>query len=873
MRTAVIEAFLKKNSPIDLYSKEMECQVNVAADGGQRVEGEYKGKNWHGWTDGVTKWKPFRIPWNAKENPTYEDSPLKWDFEAHVEGIGMTGWNWVKRRSQWVAFDFDAMVGHSDKHSKKLTEIELKQIIQLTENIPWITIRKSTSGKGLHLYVFLDVETKNHDEHAALARAVLSQLSGLVGFNFLSKVDTCGGNMWVWHRKMRGTDGLTLIKQGEVLTSVPANWKEHINVVASKCRKANPDINDQADFIELQSQRNHIALDDEHRKLVNYLESNSLRWWWNSDFHMMVTHTTSLAQAHEALGLKGIFKTISEGNEAGDHNCFCNPLRNGAWVVRRYTKGTEEATTWIKDRNGWTQCYYNKEPDLRTAASIYKGMEIPPYFHFNTMEDLVQCLRILGIQADVDPYFYKRKASIRVQKDGNYLLELEYQDGDIRPPDWFLDKKRLKKQVSGKRQDQIEFDGKSYDDTVRHLITQGGEDYGWAIQSDGIWRIEPLAHVKMALESMGLKANDSKNTIGGAVFKPWTIVNLPFQDEYPGDRQWNRNGCKLRFHISTSDTFVFPHWMKILEHLGKNLDPYLTTDWCKQNNIIKGSDYLQCWIASMFRYPQEPLPYLFFYSREQGTGKSTLHEAIQLLVTGGVVEANTALKSQGNYNAELESAILCYVEEVDMKSDKIAYNRMKNWVTSPTLTIHRKGCTPYSTINTTHYIQTSNHETACPIFPGDSRITMIRVDPLQELIPRTHLHDALQKEAPDFLGHIMNLEIPKPIDRLAIPVIKTDDKEAIEESNKSILEQFIDEKCFPIPGAIISFAEFYDEFVKYIGETDSVHWSKNKVAREFPLHFPKGRLSHTNEKHIGNLSFNKDTPPKRPLTLKEGVIR
>ena len=93
-----------------LYNFNMECQVNVAQDGGERIEGEFKGKRWHGWTDSFTTWKSFRIPWNAAHEPSFEDSPLKFSLEKHAEGIGMTGWDWKNRESKWVAFDFDSIV-------------------------------------------------------------------------------------------------------------------------------------------------------------------------------------------------------------------------------------------------------------------------------------------------------------------------------------------------------------------------------------------------------------------------------------------------------------------------------------------------------------------------------------------------------------------------------------------------------------------------------------------------------------------------------------------------------------------------------------------------------------------------------------------
>ena len=62
----------------------MECQVNVASGGGDRIEGEFKGKHWHGWTDGLTVWKAFRIPWNASTDPNFEDGIIKWDLAKSV---------------------------------------------------------------------------------------------------------------------------------------------------------------------------------------------------------------------------------------------------------------------------------------------------------------------------------------------------------------------------------------------------------------------------------------------------------------------------------------------------------------------------------------------------------------------------------------------------------------------------------------------------------------------------------------------------------------------------------------------------------------------------------------------------------------------
>lgn len=213
-KTEAVKRFLQASTHADLaelYNHDMEMQCNVAQDGGNRVEGDFKGRQWHGWTDGVQMWKSFRIPYKAMSDPEYRDDPINFDLPAHAEGIGMTGWDWKSQVSRWVAYDFDAITGHSDKHAKKLSEAELDDVSTRLGSIPWCTLRLSTSGKGLHLYVFLTpITTKTHTEHAALARAILGQLSAFTRFDFTAKVDICGGNMWVWHRKMKGTEGLKL---------------------------------------------------------------------------------------------------------------------------------------------------------------------------------------------------------------------------------------------------------------------------------------------------------------------------------------------------------------------------------------------------------------------------------------------------------------------------------------------------------------------------------------------------------------------------------------------------------------------------------------------------------------------------------------
>ena len=876
-RTQAIKAFLTERTIPDLaliYNHDMECQVNVAQDNGDRIEGDYHGRQWHGWTDGLQVWKSFRIPYNANLCPEYDDRVQSFDLTSHAEGIGMTGWDWKSKVSKWVAFDFDAITGHSDKNPNKLTSDQLKEIQDAAFSIPWVTIRRSTSGKGLHFYVFLEnVQTDNHNEHAALARSILGLMSGSANFDFTSRVDVCGGNMWVWHRKMSGTNGLEVIKQGTVLKDVSSNWKDHILVISGKRKKILPSfVEDENKFEEIVGQRTRVKLDTEHQALIKFLDDSGASFWWSQDHGMLVAHTWDLMQAHENLKMKGIFKTISTGREHGhDHNCYLFPMRKGAWVVRRFTPGISEDNSWDQDNNGWTRCFLNQEPDLKVAARANAGLEDDGNkFVFRYASEAQATILSLGADINVPAKYQGRKTVIKQHKDGKRLvIELTREDHDSQDDlkDWLPVKGYWRKIISVQKPATAESDIDSYDDLVRHLVTSDTSDCGWVIKSDESWHEEPLAHVKTALESLGIKTGEIKSIIGGCVFKPWKLVNRPFHLEYPGNREWNRNAAQFRFAPST-DSRIYPTWLRILTHVGESLNEAVTSNtWAQANGLVTGADYLKCWISSLFQHPEEPLPYLFLYG-PQASGKSIFHEALNLLITSGCVRADHALTSTSGFNAELENAILCIVEETDLKHNKQAYNKIKDWVTSISLPIRKLFTNLYSVNNTTHYCQCANDRSACPVFPGDTRITMVFVDALKETISKRELFILLEKEAPDFLAEILHLELPRSNDRLNIPILETSDKVIATQANQTLLEAFIDEKCFSVDGESMLFSEFYDEFIKWLEPNDRYDWSKIKVGRAMPGRFPKGRNASNAQWIFGNISFVQCEPQKPKFVLK-----
>ena len=629
---------------IERWSVNLETQINVAAGDGEPVAGKRTT-----WSNGADQWFNIRIPKNANSEPSWNDYNLSFSFTEHAEGIGCTGWDWQARCSRWVAFDFDSLTGHAK--GVGLNNEELEKVKEAAMQPAYIEVRKSTGGGGIHLYVRFDeagIPTANHTEHAALARCVLGMMSSECNFDFASQIDCCGGVMWVWHRKMSAENqGLSLIKAATKVLSaadLPANWRDHIDVVTRKRTKVriNEVAKDDLDpFEALASSRKIIPLDDSHKAQIEALQRSGYTTLWVADHHLLQTHTCALKGLMEGpeakeLKLVGVFETNSEGRNPGNPNCFLFPLANGGWRVYRFSPGVSEADTWSQDGQGWTTCHFNRWLDLATAAKTRGGIEDPDKvgYTFRTPDDAIQAAKTLG-QDDitVDPMFDGRKTLLKAHKDGRLVMEIERKKGDaeLTEPDGWLAKKtkwvRVFETIIGdKRNDDLGLT--EYDNLIRAIETSAKQFVGWVIQKSGEWIGNPGINVKMLLQNMGNAKDEAECIMGGAVGKSWRLVSLPFREEYPGGRQWNLDAAQFRFPPATLEPDQMPqhpHWDMIFEHIGIELTPALRgLPWAQQANIKTGADYLRAWVACASAIPSSRPPTSSFgETRTAGRAYST----------------------------------------------------------------------------------------------------------------------------------------------------------------------------------------------------------------------------------------------------------
>ena len=857
------------NAPelLDLWTPDMETQVNVSSGNGEPVEGRR-----HTWSDGMHEWWNIRIPKNANSDPEFSDYNLDWPLDLHADAIGCTGWDWRNRCSRWVGFDFDSITGHAA--GVGVSDEELNRVAQAAKALPFVEVRKSTGGSGLHLYVYLDaIPSANHTEHAALARAVLGTMSSATGFDFAAQIDACGGILWIWHRKATlGNQGLKRLKAAErILTSddLPANWRDHVEVVTRKRSKVrvNGIDDDKLDpFEALASARKIIALDDDHKNVIDALRESGCSTIWVPDHHLLQTHTKALQNLNDneeirkKLKLKGFFKTISAGKDMGTPNCFMFPLLAGGWRVFRFSQGIVEAETWTQDRENWTTCVFNRAPDLASASKALGGAELSDNggFEFRSPDDAARVIEALGKKVEMPEKLDGREVVLKKNKDGRLLIRVQ-KSGKGEPhiaPGWASKKSHWERVIDAQAEPNDDDDDlDSFDHVVRALITPKSEDAGWMFRADsGDWGRWPTEKVKFTLHTYGKTDAEIKMILGMAIRRRWKLVSIPFHAEYPGDRAWNLNAAQFRYQPST-EPGPHPSWDLILNHCGHDLTQYLKElDWAKKANIRTGADYLLGWIACMLRCPFEPLPYLFMYG-EQNSGKSILHEAIALLMTSGVVRADRALTNSNDFNGELANAVLCVVEEKDISvAGAAAYNKIKDWVTGRTISIRKMRTDSYEQPNTTHWIQCANKREACPIFPGDTRITVIFVPDVQDEIAKSVLIERLEREAPCFLKTLCDLQLPTVDGRLRLPVVGTASKQRAEELARSPLEQFIAEGTRHSEDEKILFSEFYERFREWLPEEERYQWTRHKVSRGLPDSLPT-RTGVGNKLFILNVSW------------------
>ena len=849
---AGIAQFLKsrtEESPflIPLWTPELETQILVHKGTNEVDPNVYE-------ADGE-KWTNHRWPYKASSDPQYSDRKLTYDPAKRVARIGSTWWNWERRESLAVAFDIDAEDSGHAAGTNQLDEFKLGQVVAKLSDLEYVSIIRSTGGKGVHGYIFFDPDdrpqTNNHNEHTQVCLAVIEKIKADTGMDLIEEkiVDAKGLVLWLW---------------------ASTSNKDHIGFTAIKEATKNLRNEDLADWTHITTAKKvtsvkgnyeQCELTEEHIEVLSQLEDLGYAYRWNAEHNTAQTHTYALKilqekRKNEGNPLKGLFETNSEGNDPSSPNCYITAKPGGMFKVTRYGNGTQEHRLWLsKDDDTW--CFYNQELDPFAVLQRYAmtfDMSSATLGH----EEFAEALEILGVE------FEFPKVQIKATYDsGNnsIVVKARHSENEGVPSGWT----KVGKQITAR----LPIDGSpetrttnyldEIDDSFRFVIQPDFSPCGWFHKSSRGWiKYDGVGQIaRLISQQFGKQAADE--VIAMMQNNPWMLGNYPFGPSELPERTWNR--CLARFACEPSEVHgPHPHFDKIFDHLGKGLDQAVwDAEWASEWGLEGGADYLRYWVASAVKHPYEPLPYLFFFG-QQGCGKSIFVEMLKMLFPDSAGEISQAVLSESGFNGEALGKVFCYIEEKDLtgKQAQRAYERIKEWVMAKEISIHPKGKTPYMTRNTSKFIHFANNINSIKIDRDDTRVVAVDVGKLHNPIPKTIMENRLEEEIPFFLRTLMTTEIPPAVERCRVPHINTVAKMELGECNMSVVQKFAQDQLKPCPGNVIEFKDFKSRFDTFCGVKNISVMGMNAISSELRKMedlLVLGKYGNTNKVHIGNVKF------------------
>jgi len=671
--------------------------------------------------------------------------------------FGTAFWEWTEKKQHTVGIDIDT----DDNHTNGLAKDNFEQALGAALCVPWWEVRRSSGGKGLHVFPrFTEpVDVATRAEASALARAVLTLASRETGFDFRAAKDCAGGNMWIY-RADAPPSAYEIIKEASAALDprdLPAGWRQAKEAAKRKVQFA----------------PSSVALSPEHLAIEKQLQELDYSIIFVPEFGCYHIHTHALQEAHRKYQFRGHFTTVSGGHDPGQPNGYMFPLPSGGFLVKRFGNAQEDSS-WFDGPNG-QYAYLNLEAPFTKAINHFAANKTTKGFAY-TAEGLRTMLKAVGVTLEIPELFNSRTLFIRTAK---LVAQISVQklDADAQVPDWTSTDKTWQRsfQVPSSNQAYAAASALRVSEIVRAVSTDT-ESAQWCVKTDGEWVGTKASEVANVLVSQWESPSE---TMGIMRLEPYWLVFEPYQPEYLPNRRWNRGAPQLAC-IPADVADDTPTWDAVFDHLGSGLDDDVAADEvCQSVGITSGSHYLKLWTKLLIEKPQQRTPYLFLTSRQNNTGKTSLGASICHLIDPGVAEINEeALVDK--FTGELEGKVLCLIEELDLRDKRNkGYATLKRVLTSKTLTIRRMRTDAYNVPNYTHFIHTANDATFVPCETEDMRIVMINVPTITTFIESLKFEDGIKREAPSMLKKLIDMPLVEPCGRFWLPVVQTSLKESV----------------------------------------------------------------------------------------------
>ncbi|WP_442485807.1 primase-helicase family protein [Aeoliella sp. SH292] len=678
--------------------------------------------------------------------------------DAKLLNLGTAGWDYVEQQVTCIGIDIDT----DDNHASGLDQGRFESVFEAVKMVPWLEVRRSSGGKGLHCFAHVSEPVKigGRKESSALALAVLEVASRITGCDLKAAKDCAGGNLWIY-KADAAPNAFEVIKPAtDTLnpTDLPPGWRDLEKSKRSQSIRCAPST---------------VELSPAHLQIQDQVQAEGFTFIYVPELGCFHTHTKALEQAAKKHSYRGLFRTNSAGTDPGTPNCHMWPLPGGAFLVMRFGDAQED-TSWYRSPKG-AYAYLNVSVPFDKAVHHFAKNNSSKGYEFGH-DALRQFLEAIGVAVDVPEMFGDRKLFVKQTKDEARITVAK---GDTDGPleDWTVASGTWQRSFLIPPPDEAfaYADSIRASEVVRAVSNEAGSDK-WFVRNGEKWIGTNAGEVKNVLVYQSIHP---ASAMGRMRQEPYELVYEPVKPEYLDGKRWNRGAPQLACEPAdvALDT---PTWDALFEHIGKGLDEDVAADPdCQRLGITTGADYLRIWVKLLIERPSQRTPYLFLYSRENNTGKSTFAVSLSYLINPGVAEINQEAFT-GTFTSELEGKVLCLIEELDLRdSHNKAYAMLKRILTSPTLTIRRMRTDAYEVPNFTHFIHTANDANFVPCESNDVRLVMIGVSRIEEFIEQDVLNQCLRDEAPSMLRKLFDMPLPERCGRFWLPVVQTTLKESV----------------------------------------------------------------------------------------------
>ena len=147
---------------------------------------------------------------------------------------------------------------------------------------------------------------------------------------------------------------------------------------------------------------------------------------------------------------------------------------------------------------------------------------------------------------------------------------------------------------------------------------------------------------------------------------------------------------------------------------------HLLTDEREQQIFIS-------FLAYNLQFPGAKIPWALILQGVQGDGKTFFYEVMKFVLGGNNCRSINVNELEEKFTKWAEGSCMVFIEELKLDNYRKyeTLNKLKPYITNPTVSVRRMNVDSYEAINTTNYVALTNFKDALPIDENDRRYCVL----------------------------------------------------------------------------------------------------------------------------------------------------